>query len=205
MATLPDLSALASGPLLAALNHLLRGQPWLRGRLIPFAGRVARLRSVPLDLLIKIGPDGRLAVATGEAQPDVMLEIPPAALLLLAAGDEQARSGVTLSGEAALASALEAVLRDLSWEAEEDLSRVLGDVAARRIAQAGRAWIAGQRRLAGNLAQALAEYVTEEQPLLAERSEAQRWIGEVQALREDVERLEKRVARLETSRRALRP
>jgi ubiquinone biosynthesis protein UbiJ len=199
------LNALALGPLLAVLNHLLGGQPWLRERLVPFAGRVARLQSFPLDLLVSIAPDGRLAPAGREAQADATVEVSAIALLLLAVGEQQARAQVTLSGDAALGSTLEAVLRSLAWDAEEDLSRVLGDIAARRLAQAGRSWIAWQRRLAGELARALGEYLTEERPVLVERAQAQRWIEQVQALRDDVERLEQRLARLETSRRATQP
>ena len=205
MAILPDLSTLASAPLLAAINHLLRGQPWLCERLMPFAGRVARLQSFPIDLFVKIGADGQLESAARDAAADVVLQVSPLALLALAAGDEQARNQVTLSGEAALAAALQAVLQDLSWEVEEDLSHVVGDVAARRVVQGGRSWIAWQRRVAGNLARALGEYLTEEQPLLTERTDAQRWMREVQALRDDLERLEKRIAGLETPPRTPRP
>src|SRR5574341_1712676 len=113
---------MASGPLLAEINHLLRGQPWLCERLIPFAGRVVRLQSLPVDLLVKIGPDGQLESAAPDAAADVVLQVSPPVLLALTAGDEQARNRVTLSGDAPLASALQAVLQDLRWEVEEDLS-----------------------------------------------------------------------------------
>ena len=72
-----------------------------------------------------------------------------------------------LSGDTAFAAVVAGVLRELRWDAEEDLSKLIGDIAAHRLVQAGRSFSAWQREAALNLAQGAAEFWTEEQPLLA--------------------------------------
>ena len=200
MATLPNPAPLLAGQILTAVNDLLRGQPWLRQRLQCFAGRVAALEVFPVELLVSVTADGELGSVASGATPDVAVHIPPSAALSLVAGDERARTRITLSGDPAFAAALGGVLRELRWDIEEDLSRVVGDVAARRIVQTGQSFVAWQRQTASNLFQTLTEYLTEERPVLAQRHELEHWLRAVDDLRDAAERLEKRGARLDSSR-----
>jgi ubiquinone biosynthesis protein UbiJ len=107
---------------------------------------------------------------------------------------------VDVEGDTALASALTGVLTGLRWDVEEDLSRIVGDLAAHRLTRAGSALLAWQARAASNLAQALAEYWTEEQPLLARSQSLREFVDAVDALRDDADRLEQRIERLKPSR-----
>ena len=81
--------------------------------------------------------DGQLLPAADEAGPDVVVRIPLSAALALAAGDERSRSQIQMSGDPAFAAVLGGVLRELRWDVEEDLSRVVGDIAAHRIVRGG--------------------------------------------------------------------
>ena len=93
------------------------------------------------------------------------------------------------------------LFRHLSWDFEEDLSGVFGDIVAHRLASAGKAFVAWQRDAALRLAESLAEYWTEEQPLLARPTDVESFCRDVDALRDDVARLEKRVAYLSHPRK----
>jgi ubiquinone biosynthesis protein UbiJ len=201
VASLPNPAPLLAGQILTAGNHLLRGQPWLRQRLQPFAGRVAMLEVFPVELLMAVTAEGELEPAGSGAAADVVVRVPLAAALGFASGDERARAQIGLSGDPAFAAVLGGVLRELRWDVEEDLSRVVGDIAARRIVQTGQSFLAWQRQTASNILQALAEYLTEERPVLAQRHELEHWVREVDDLRDAAERLEKRIARLDSSRR----
>jgi len=200
VATFPNPASLFAVQLVGALNHLLRGQPWLRQRLLPFAGRTAALEVFPAKLLVSVGADGQLLPAAEESGADVVVRIPVPAALALTAGDERARSRIQMSGDPAFAAVLGGVLRELRWDVEEDLSRVVGDIAAHRIVAAGRALLDWQGRAARNLSQTFAEFLTEEKPVLAPRAELEDWVREVDLVREATERLEKRIAQLESSR-----
>jgi ubiquinone biosynthesis protein UbiJ len=200
VATFPNPAALLAPQLVGTLNHLLRGQPWLRDRLLPFAGRTAELEVFPAKLMLSVDADGQFLPAGDETGPDVVVRIPVSAVLLLAAGGERARSQIQMSGDPAFAAVLGGVLRELRWDVEEDLSRVVGDIAAHRMVETGRALLDWQRRVAHNLSATLAELLTEEKPVLAQRLELEDWVREVDLVREAVERLEKRIARLASSR-----
>jgi ubiquinone biosynthesis accessory factor UbiJ len=200
VAIFPNPAALLTPPLMGTLNHLLRGQPWLRDRLLPFAGRTAALEVFPAKLMVSVDADGQLLAAGDEAGADVVVRIPVSAVFMLAAGDERARSLIQMSGDPAFAGVLGGVLRELRWDIEEDLSRVVGDIAAHRMVETGRALLDWQGRVAHNVAQTFAEFLTEEKPVLAQRSELTDWVHEVDLVREAVERLEKRIVRLESSR-----
>ena len=183
-----------SWPAAAAINHLMRDAGWARERLIPFAGSTVRFEIAPASVSLAVEADGRLVQAPAGIEPAAVIRLSgPTLFRLVWLHDESAQREVQVEGDAALASALTGVLNGLRWDAEEDLSRVVGDVAARRIARAGSALFAWQVKTASNLAQSLAEYWTEEQPLIASRLVVSEFVQAVDALRDDVDRLEKRI------------
>jgi len=186
-----------SGPAAVALNHLLGDADWARAQLVPFAGNTVRFEAPPLAAAFTIEADGRLAAASVTSEPAAVVRLSgPALVRLLWLRDEAASREVEISGDAALASALSSVLGAMRWDVEEDLSRVVGDVAAHRLTAIGSALFAWQARTATNLAQSLVEYWTEERALLAASASVREFVDGVDALRNDAERLEKRIERL---------
>jgi ubiquinone biosynthesis protein UbiJ len=121
-------------------------------------------------------------------------------LPLVLARDEAALKQVELEGSAELAAAVQQLFRQLAWDIEEDLSRVFPDIVAHRLAEGGRTFATWQSEAATRLAENLAEYLTEEQPLLARPADVEEFSRKADALREDAERLEKRIERLEGAR-----
>jgi ubiquinone biosynthesis accessory factor UbiJ len=184
-------------PLTAALNHVLRTEPWARERLAPFSGETIELRAGALPpLRLGIEKDG--TVREGTAGDPVALTIAlksgaPAALLK---GEDHLLRAVEVTGNAKLAEAVMALVRHLRWDYEEDLSRVFGDVLAHRIGGGLRslaAWLpdAGQR-----VTESFAAYATDEARFLVGRAEHEAFAAEVARLRDAVERLGERLRRL---------
>lgn len=190
------IDTLASQAAVAALNRMLARESWARTKLSPFAGRVARFDLSPFALAFRVEEGGSLAAAS-EPAPAVRITASIAALPL-ALGDPKAMMrDVRLEGDADFAQALSFVLQNLRPEPEEELARFVGDIAAERLVGLARGALA-QARLGGErLAQGAADYFTAEQPVLVARAEAEAFGREVGALRDDVERLAKRVERLE--------
>jgi len=178
-----------------ALNHVLRAQPWARERLAPFAGETVEVTAAPLPpLVFTIGPGGLLSA--GGSRPSLVVNLKPQILAGLARGEEHALRSVEVSGNARLATEVMRLARRLRWDFEEDLSRLVGDVAAHRIAQAARAFAAWHADAAARLAAAAADYATDESGLLVRRAELDAHAGELLALRDAIERLDKRISRL---------
>jgi ubiquinone biosynthesis protein UbiJ len=176
-------------------NHLLGGQPWLRERLLPFAGRTVELDAPPFRLVFTVAADGGLAQAADGVPPDASAVLGPVDVMDVLLQQHRAPS-VKVRGDAAFAAAVAGVLSELRWDAEEDLSHILGDVAAHRLAGAARTFWHWQQKAALSLAQTATEYLTQERPLLASRVAVEQFNADVDALRDAVERLEKRVARV---------
>ena len=187
---------------LAALNHLLEQQPWAAEPLRPFAGQAVEFRCPPFpDLRLRITGNGLLDRTQAETASALVVKLNPGNLPLLLAREEAARKNVEIEGSADLAGAVDYLFRHLSWDFEEDLSRVFGDIVAHRLASGGKALAAWQRDATLRLAESLAEYWTEEQPLLARPADVESFCRDVDALRDDVARLEKRVAHLSDPRK----
>jgi ubiquinone biosynthesis protein UbiJ len=181
----------------AALNHLLAQQPWAARRLQAFAGASAEFSCPPFpDLRVSVASSGLLEPAPAQAEMALTVKLKPAALPLLLARDEAALKEVHIEGSAELAATVQHLLRHLAWDAEEDLSRFVGDVVAHRLVAIGRTFAAWQLEAARRLAENFAEYWTEEQPLLARTADVANFCRDVDALRDKVAQIEQRLERL---------
>jgi ubiquinone biosynthesis protein UbiJ len=181
---------------LPAINRLLRANSWALEKLRVHAGKIAVVSCPPLKVRVIITPQGELARVSGETTADVTIEVPPGLILRAAARDAAAWREAKVSGDVELAAAIDHVARNIRWDYEEDMSRVFGDVAAHRIATAARALDQWGRETVINLAHAAAEYATFENPVLVSPGELARFNRNVDTLRDDAARLEKRCALL---------
>jgi ubiquinone biosynthesis protein UbiJ len=124
------------------------------------------------------------------------VRISPFLLPRLAAHEEGAYREVEMQGDAELAQEISFLARHLTWDVEEDLSRVVGDIAAHRLVGGARALRGFGREAVLRTAQGAAEYWTEESPLIASRVKVEGFIRDVAELRDAVERLGKRIDRI---------
>ena len=124
----------------------------------------------------------------------------PAILAALPKGEDHLMRALEVSGNERLAAEVMWLVRHLRGAlpdiAEEDLSRLFGDVAAHRLAQGARDFMAWQADAARRLAGAFADYAIEETRMLVGRAEHDAFAAAVSRLRDAVERLEKRIAPL---------
>jgi ubiquinone biosynthesis protein UbiJ len=183
-------------PALAAVNHLLAQASWAREKLQPFAGQCAHLTLPPFSALFSITAEGLIAAPPAEATATVTIDLPASAPLLALQGKAAVMRAARITGSADFAQELGYVIQHLRWDVEEDLSRVVGDIAAHRLTTGVSAVAAWQREKLKNLAENFAEYLTEERPAIARRLAIADFSAEVDCLRDDVARLEKRLQRL---------
>ena len=188
---------LTRGPILG-LNHVLAQHAWARQRLMPHAGCMVQFQLPPLpDLSLYITEAGLVQAAAADAVPNLLINIRPAAVPLILAHHPAMLNDIEITGSPELVQVIRQLFSELEWDFEEDLSKVFGDIAAHRLARAGRELFAWQREAGLRLARNFAEYWTEEQPLIARRDDLAQFSGEVNRLRDDLERLDKRLEHLQ--------
>jgi ubiquinone biosynthesis protein UbiJ len=187
----------------SALNRYLDLDPVARERLDRLHGKVIAIdvRGLGLSLFLIPGP-GRLMVSGGyEGQPDCRLRGAPLALARMAnrqRNSEQLFSGeVAISGDTELAHRFGNILADMDVDWEEQLSKVTGDGFAHGAGELVRDLLGWGRQTAGNLGMDVQEYLQEEIRILPNRIEVEEFLEEVDKVRDDGERLEARIRRLE--------
>lgn len=158
-----------------------------------------RVRDTALAMYFEINDEVVVLRSDSDSDPDVVIT---GSLLTLARmagdpGDGAVRDGsLDLTGDAYTAQSFEALLRYAKPDIEEELSNVIGDVAAHRIgeiAKGMRSWAQDARETLGTNVR---EYLQEESRDAPSRYEADRFAANVDALRDDVARLEARINRL---------
>lgn len=178
------------------LNHLVNQNEWAREQLQPYSGKAVLFIIPPARMKLIVLEDGGLAAAGEAAEAAAKVTLPVSVAMRLLAGDANAETLLTVEGDTDLALTLSKVLRNMSWEYEEDLSKVIGDVPAHQLAEFGRKAVSEVRKQSLNIADMFAEYWQEEQPLIAKKRHVNHFMQEVADLRDQVERLEKRLDKL---------
>lgn len=144
---------------------------------------------------------GRLAVTPrAEGTADATLSGTPIALLALAGPRAEGAvrgGGVRIEGDAEVAEKFRDLLSHARPDVEEELARVVGDVAARNVANAARGVLEFGRRAARSFAGSVSEYLQEEGRDVPTHTEMEEFLSDVDRLRDDVERAEARLARIE--------
>ncbi len=191
---LPTLARVA----LRVLNTLLDREAWARERLVRHSGKTLRFALGGFGAALTIDSEGRLQEADAAIVPDVTLSAVPERFSLLPGSPRPDFADVThISGDAALVQVVADLARDLRWDAEDDLARVVGDIPAVRLVSGAKAVLQGLRQAAGRLAGNAAEYLAEESGMLAGRPALEQWRLDQADLERETQRLARSVAALQ--------
>ena len=189
-------------PIAAALNRQIASRAQARALCARLDGRlvVLRVRDTALSAAFLLKDSGISMSAAVDGEPDVIITGSLLALMRLAAtGDEELmRSGVIdLAGDGETAASFRQLLRYARPDPEEELSRLVGDVAAHGIGEVIRGIGNWGRQSGAVIRQNIGEYLQEESRLLPGRRDIHRFREAVETLRDDVERLEARIRHLQ--------
>lgn len=190
------------GTVESALNAGLRLDPYTVQRLDGLAGKVVavELRGVNLTLFLALHA-GRIEVRdTHAGAADAHLSGTPLAFARLGlSGDRSAlhTGDIQISGDTELGQQLRDILAAMDIDWEEHLSRFTGDVIAHQAGNAARAAQRWAQQSSAALLQDTGEYLQYERELLPDRTQVETFMRQVDVLRDDVERLEARVRRLQ--------
>ena len=187
------LSSLPETALTGFFNHLLSQQSWAMARLRRHAGKTVRMRLLPASIALVIRDDGSVATAGRGVQTNAILTPNPLAWLI---PNDPAGRFIGAGQDAMLARELAEIFGALHWDVEEDLSRIVGDIAAHKLVSAASGALGWHRNAAETIARSWAEHWQQESPVLAQPEAVRAFFGEVEQLHGRVERLEQKIEQL---------
>ena len=192
-------------PIARILNRNIQETTPARELCAELAGTVIaiRVRKTALATHFVINEASLELVAESDADPDVIVS---GSLLTLArmageSGEAAIREGeLDLTGDAETAQQFQRLLGYAKPDVEEELSGVIGDVAAHRLGSMARGLARWGREARSTMGDNIREYLQEESRDAPTRYEVDRFSREIDTLRDDVERTEARLNRLTESR-----
>lgn len=129
------------------LNHVLLQEKQAQERLYCQKGRVVHLRWGLFAIDLIVTPAGLADRAPAFSKPDLVLSVaaesPLAVLQSVLAGKTPP---VKIEGDVQLAADIGWLAENLRWDAEEDLSRLIGDAPAHALADVGRRLASGLKQ-----------------------------------------------------------
>lgn len=187
-----------------AIGGVIALDPETAQRLAALHGKVIRLDLDGTGLRFHFVPthEGRVRLLYQiEGEPDATLSGSPLDLVRASdpgQGPAQLFAGrVRITGNSDLGRRFSQALAGLDIDWEEQLARYTGDVAAHEIGRGVRLLLNEAQRLRRDGGERTSEYLTEEARLLPHRYEVEDFLGDVDRLRDDIDRLEARIGILE--------
>ncbi|TJY64811.1 sterol-binding protein [Sinimarinibacterium sp. CAU 1509] len=196
--------AMLSAALEVALNRYLGLEASALEACAQLSGRRIALHAQAPDwrFVIEFHAGGVRVGGELDGAADVSVSGRMPALMRLAWTVAQGQSGMPqdlqVEGDVELLQRFNRVLAGVGFDPEEFAARFVGDAAAHRATQGLRSLFDWGRRAASTLGLDAAEYLREETRDLARAADVEDWMNEIDRLRDDVERFDARLRRLET-------
>jgi ubiquinone biosynthesis protein UbiJ len=187
----------------SVLNRGLPRSPRAQQLCAELAGRRIAIEAPAVARLLVESTGNSLRITRGTLPADAEVIGGPLSLLALgssAADQPLSRGEIEVRGDAELAQKFQELARLLRPDPEEELSLLIGDVAAHRIGRLARGALDWTRTAAATLLQDVGEYFSHERGDLVSRAEGEQFLRGVDALREDFDRLDARIELLKQRR-----
>ena len=202
------LPSVAVAGLQTIVNRVLELDPELAQGLAELEGAVFEAHVLGVDTRFQLHPSatgvGVVLVGSDGQRPaavaDVTISGPPFTLLRLLGSmdsvDGVLPPDVSISGELQLVQKLTSLAKRANIDWEEPLSKLFGDSVAHEVGRGVRGLVSWARAASETFSSDVGEYLREERRLTPTRLEVDDFATRVDRVRDDVERLELRVARL---------
>jgi len=158
-----------------------------------------RVRDTALAAWFMIDDEALDVVTSSSEEPDVVITGSIITLARMAgqSGEAAIRDGsLDLTGDAETANQFQQLLSFAKPDIEEELSGIVGDVAAHRLGELARGVGRWGRSARSTMGANIREYLQEESRDAPSRYEADKFADDVSTLRDDVDRVEARINRL---------
>ena len=185
-------------PLEGLLNRRIADSTPARDLCTDLDGRTlgVRLSGTGITLYIKVQPDGVTMSNEYGDDPDAVFSGTAAGFVALARGKASAGQ-LNFDGDPEVARQFETLFKHARPDFEEELSRLVGDVAAHRVGEFFRGAMEWGKRTAESVRQDTADFLKEESGQLPARPEVDRFNSDLDAVAQAVDAAGERLDRLE--------
>jgi ubiquinone biosynthesis protein UbiJ len=189
-------------PVAKILNRNIQESTPARELCLELSGMVAAVHvsNTALAAYFIVDDEAIDVAATSSQDPDVIITGSLITLASLAgqSGTTAIRDGsLDISGDAELAGQFQQLLSFARPDIEEELSGIVGDAAAHRLGKLARGFGRWGREARSTMAANIREYLQEESRDAPSRYEVEKFNTNVSKLRDDVDRIEARLNRLQ--------
>ena len=196
-----DALAAALRPIASLLNRNISESTPARELCSKLSGTVVaiRVRDTALAAYFIVNDEVLDVVTSSSDEPDVVITGSIITLARMAgqSGEAAIRDGsLDLTGDAEAARDFQQLLSFAKPDIEEELSGIVGDVAAHRLGEIARGVGRWGRTARSTMGANIREYLQEESRDAPSRYEVDKFAADVNTLRDDVDRIEARINRL---------
>jgi|GEM_PF-1770738 ubiquinone biosynthesis protein UbiJ len=183
---------------LRAINHLIEQEKWARDLLLRHDHKIVAVE-LPFGSFRLLIQDGLLQDAKQEdIESSVSLEISQEAFwAFVKDGKGAAMKFVRISGDVDLAADLNRLFAELRWEAEEDLSKLIGDAPSRRIIVESKKVFTQANNAVEDLKSGVRDFFVNERNILLGANQFNDFKSEIRLLRDQLDRAEKKLNHIE--------
>ncbi|MCR2745600.1 ubiquinone biosynthesis accessory factor UbiJ [Limnobacter parvus] len=185
------------------LNHLLDQQRSSKFKLQKDAGKVLALSVSSMHLKLRVTDQGYFQPSSAtngiSAPADTQITMQWADLIGSVSNPNAMSRKAAIEGDMDFAQTVSTVINDLSWDPERDLARVVGDAQAVWVMNTLSALGTNARDVVQRFKSNLREYVVHEKSMAPTASEFDSFRSDVNQLRDELARLEKRLGKLDAA------
>ncbi len=181
------------------LNKIISLDEETQAALATLAGKVIEIDVLNTDfgLFVKPSAAGITLTANYEEKADVVIKATPSALLGMLSAEKFGAGDVEINGNVGLAQKFQSILRSMDIDWEEYLSQFVGDIAAHKMGNFARGMQSFIKATVKTIGLDVSEYLRYEKEVVMDKSELNDFIDAVDQLRNDVDRLQQRIQRLD--------
>lgn len=185
------------------VNAILRQDVRALAAVSELAGKLIAIRATGTDLMVfvQFAKEGILLSLEHAAKANVTIRARPFTLIGLLLDRDGKATGITpdmeISGDTNLAQRFQEILRQVEIDWEEHLSYWIGDIAAHQVGRLFRTTRSYLQETRATIGMNISEYLRYEKGILPVRDDVTAFVSAVDVLRDDVERLQQRLDRLQ--------
>jgi len=175
-------------------NHLFQQNEWLKKDFTKHKSKSILFNVGPIHYALMINESGIPEYMGHLETYDAEIKLTISSAIELMRGNKKAH--IEIKGDIDFATLISKALKDIEWDYEDDLSKLIGDIPAYQLSKLGKKIVQSTKETSFNIADTFKEYWLEEKPLIAKKRLVEQFNKEVDNLRFDVDRLEQRLKKL---------